>query len=552
MSNRRISQLNQLLQGDIERSDLILILDVDAPETKKLTVGDITDFIVGEAGGVTSGSIQELSASVAQISASIYDVESKTGSYATTSSVNDKLDNSLTGSFNPMLTAYGLPTLDNTGIIYSEFLPDYVFTFNARAGNVLPLYGDYSASMIEFSSSAEIPESTVQSAIDYVRSSSVNKSGDTMTGILTLVSDPIGSLDAATKDYVDVKVSKSGDTMTGTLDTVGIIVNSDLLYAVQGTSSVGIGTTNPTESTKLHVDGMVRVTELQFAGDESILSSATQNIVNSFNGRTGSITPNISDYLGVYVDSFNGRTGLVTSEAADYSTYYVTTNGISNLIDGGITFNNSFALFTQETTSSNDTSSIEFSRGDITYSVFRTSIYENATSSLNGLIQDGDFAIIFNTTLSGSGSPEYDNGSESIVIGPYSSGSNGLRISKDEITLNSPVNLGSTIGFSDTTVQSTAFTPYTTSSAFVTNTPITASHGLGRHPYMLQAKLRCVTIDGTFNVDDEVPILMANSSLYSTPTDIYFLPKTPLIREKNGTADAAITDANWLVVLTAF
>ncbi len=557
MSNRRISELNQLYSNDFDPSDLLISVDIDTgaglPETKKVLIGDFTDYLVAQTTGSISASVSDLSQSVVELSQSVSSLESATGSYATLTQLSTKLDNSLTASFG-VYVAYGLPVLDSGGLIYSNFLPDYVFTFNGRSGNVLPIYGDYSASMIEFSASTEIPHSDVQSAIDFVKSSSVNKSGDTMTGILTLVSDPVGSLDAATKDYVDGRVSKSGDTMTGTLDTTGIIVDSNLIYAVQGTSSVGMGTNDPTESSKLHVVGRVRLSEIQFDGDESIISSSLfgGGIVTSFNTRTGSVVPLISDYLGFYVDSFNGRTGAVVPDASDYVSYYITTTGNSILLDGGITFNNSFALFSQTATSSNDTSSLVFAREDESGSIINLSVFQNATSSLNGLIQDGDIAFVFNTTLTGSGLPEYDNGDQGLVLGPYSSGSKGIRITKNETTINGPVVLGSTVEFSDTTVQSTAFIPYITSSTFVTSTPITASHGLGRHPYMLQAKLRCVTIDGTFNVDDEVPVLMANSSIYSTPTDIYFLPKTPLIREKDGTIDATITDANWVVVLTAF
>jgi hypothetical protein len=50
--------------------------------------------------------------------------------------------------------------------------------------------------------------------------------GGTMAGTLTLFADPSGSLDAATKQYVDagdaLKVNKAGDTMTGAL-----ILNAD-------------------------------------------------------------------------------------------------------------------------------------------------------------------------------------------------------------------------------------------------------------------------------------------------------------------------------------
>jgi hypothetical protein len=42
-------------------------------------------------------------------------------------------------------------------------------------------------------------------------------SGGTMTGFITLVSDPTSSLHSATKQYVDARVAKAGDTMLGAL-----------------------------------------------------------------------------------------------------------------------------------------------------------------------------------------------------------------------------------------------------------------------------------------------------------------------------------------------
>ena len=45
----------------------------------------------------------------------------------------------------------------------------------------------------------------------------VQKAGDTMTGALTLPADPTAALQAATKQYADLKVAKTGDTMSGDL-----------------------------------------------------------------------------------------------------------------------------------------------------------------------------------------------------------------------------------------------------------------------------------------------------------------------------------------------
>lgn len=59
------------------------------------------------------------------------------------------------------------------------------------------------------------------SLVNFDASNKVNKSGDTMTGFLTLYSNPTAVLHAATKHYVDTatidKLNKTGDIMTGFL-----------------------------------------------------------------------------------------------------------------------------------------------------------------------------------------------------------------------------------------------------------------------------------------------------------------------------------------------
>jgi hypothetical protein len=52
-------------------------------------------------------------------------------------------------------------------------------------------------------------------------SSVITKSGGSLSGPLTLASDPSGFLQAATKQYVDLKVNRGGDTLTGPLQLAG-------------------------------------------------------------------------------------------------------------------------------------------------------------------------------------------------------------------------------------------------------------------------------------------------------------------------------------------
>ena len=52
-------------------------------------------------------------------------------------------------------------------------------------------------------------------------SSVIARSGGSLSGPLTLASDPAGPLQAATKQYADLKVSRNGDTLTGPLQLTG-------------------------------------------------------------------------------------------------------------------------------------------------------------------------------------------------------------------------------------------------------------------------------------------------------------------------------------------
>ena len=54
-----------------------------------------------------------------------------------------------------------------------------------------------------------------------VANAAVRRAGDTMTGLLTLSSDPVAANNAATKSYADTKVARAGDTMSGPLVVAG-------------------------------------------------------------------------------------------------------------------------------------------------------------------------------------------------------------------------------------------------------------------------------------------------------------------------------------------
>jgi len=70
-------------------------------------------------------------------------------------------------------------------------------------------------------------------------STKVAKTGDTMTGALTLSGNPTTALHAAPKQYVDGRVAKTGDTMTGPLTVNGFARSLGL--SVNDASNTGVG-----------------------------------------------------------------------------------------------------------------------------------------------------------------------------------------------------------------------------------------------------------------------------------------------------------------------
>jgi hypothetical protein len=62
---------------------------------------------------------------------------------------------------------------------------------------------------------------TVSLRLADLASSMIARGGGSLSGPLSLANDPSGPLQAATKQYVDLKVSRSGDTLTGPLQLTG-------------------------------------------------------------------------------------------------------------------------------------------------------------------------------------------------------------------------------------------------------------------------------------------------------------------------------------------
>ena len=135
----------------------------------------------------------------------------------------------------------------------------------------------------------------VQSQID----GKVTKSGDTMTGALTLHADPIASLQAATKQYVDnqdaLKVSKAGDTMTGALVLAG-----DPTTGMQAATKRYVDTTVSTHAS----NETIHLTSAQNTWIDAITATSTE--VNYLNGVTSSVQSQIDSKVNRSGDTMTG------------------------------------------------------------------------------------------------------------------------------------------------------------------------------------------------------------------------------------------------------
>lgn len=94
---------------------------------------------------------------------------------------------------------------DNVSVTYSAFFQGLsaVATVNGSSLLVTPTGSTASLRLADLASSV------------------ITKSGGSLSGPLTLASDPSALLQAATKQYVDLRVSRAGDTLTGPLQLFG-------------------------------------------------------------------------------------------------------------------------------------------------------------------------------------------------------------------------------------------------------------------------------------------------------------------------------------------
>jgi hypothetical protein len=165
----------------------------------------------------------------------------------------------------------------------------------------------------------------------------VQKTGDTMTGLLVLSGDPLVALGASTKQYTDTRVLRSGDTMTGFL-TLNAAPTSNLhattkLYtdtadalkvSKAGDSMSGALVVNNT------ITGNTIVSNGNILASGNILSSSSSNGIGYNNGAGASVTQLVSRTTGVLINANCGTIKLFyTNGSATYASFIVTNSSVA-------------------------------------------------------------------------------------------------------------------------------------------------------------------------------------------------------------------------------
>ena len=181
----------------------------------------------------------------------------------------------------------------------------------------------------------------VQTQID----SKVAKAGDTMTGALVLHADPVASLEAATKNYVDggdaQKVDKAGDTMTGAL-----ILAADPTTALEATTKQYVDTNLSSHAS----DNSLHLTAAQNTFLDAVTVTAAE--VNYLSGTTSNVQGQIDSKLNLTGGTLTGALTLNADPATNLQAatkQYVDTNDALKVTKTGDTMSGFLTLHADPT-----------------------------------------------------------------------------------------------------------------------------------------------------------------------------------------------------------
>ena len=174
-------------------------------------------------------------------------------------------------------------------------------------------------------------------------------SGIKFTSVVTLALDPVASLDAATKAYVDAQVAlpsgvtsfntRAGDVVLSNADVIAVLPSSSTLPIMDGAAAIGAGTTWA-RADHIHPTDTTRYAASNPAGYVTAAGAASVAPVQSVAGRTGAVTlthTDITDWtatLAPYALTaspvFTGDPQAPTPATADSDTSIATTAFVKN------------------------------------------------------------------------------------------------------------------------------------------------------------------------------------------------------------------------------
>jgi hypothetical protein len=199
----------------------------------------------------------------------------------------------------------------------------------------------------------------------------INAAGDTMTGALTLVSDPTTNLEAATKQYVDALVANSEIyTANASLNsTTGILTQTrtnGTTYDVNlytGLDGRYVNVTGDTMTGNLTIDGTLIANNTTLTlgklADVADAAASANGQVLTWNNTTSAWEPRALPVDGFTTGAvFNSTDGIITFTRVDGSTFTVDLDGryleltAGGTVTGATTFSNTVTVATAPTLAS--------------------------------------------------------------------------------------------------------------------------------------------------------------------------------------------------------
>lgn len=210
---------------------------------------------------------------------------------------------------------YGLNDDQN---VYVEIEPDVTIThvnsFNSRVGDVLPAAHDYDADQVDYDNTGSgLTATEVQAAIDEVNAKAGVTSFHSRTGA---VQPAAHDYDADQVDYDNTVSGLTATDVQGAIDEVAGALPDTVVNSFNSRTGAVSPAASDYDADQIDYDNSVSgitATDVQAAIDE-IVNLVLSSGVASFNSRTGAVLPAAHDYDADQVDYDNQSSGLVATD----------------------------------------------------------------------------------------------------------------------------------------------------------------------------------------------------------------------------------------------